>query len=336
MPLAIIGNEYDKAWNEVNNDSEIEKEAQLRETIEFAEISKAAQEKNAAKAAQGKEGQPQPQPNYVALAISASVLEERRRQAALHEKEINAMPVIASMLHLHSLVKQALLEDVRSSRLTPRVLLLFCEVRASIPTLYFLVKQAHDCSLANGDTELPYYFPGAASSSLQSAAAGAGAGGDRRMSLFNRTSFAAVAVSHTNTANHSSAVDVRPSSTVAAEEQKQNRSGESGATSISRKMRQSLIQLPSHVRSAAVKLISKGTVSEDFKRRYEEAEKDPNHIRNRLWVLLEVPQSSKEARILQLLLVFLVILSIFVLYTQTVVSLSSYGESSSSRRWNEI
>lgn len=331
MPLAIIGNEYDKAWNEVIQDKEISREAQLRETIEFAEKAKAAQEKSGAKA-QGKDAPA----HYVALAISASVLEERRRQAALNEKEINAMPVIASLLHTQSLVKQALVEGVRSSRMTPRVLLLFCEVRASIPTLYFLIKQAHDCSLGNGDTELPYYFPGASASALQQIAVGPTAGGgDRRMSLFNRTTFsAAVAASHTNNAihrPHNNAVDVRPSSTVGAavEEQKQNSTSGSGATTLSRKVRQSLIQLPSHVRTAATKLITKGTVSEDFKRRYEEAEKNPNHFRNRLWVLLEVPQSSKEARILQLLLVFLVILSIFVLYTQTVISLSSYGDAES-------
>eukprot|EP01035_Chromulina_nebulosa_P038007 gene38007-51328_t len=70
MPLAIIGNEYDKAWNEVNTDSEIEKEVQLRETIAFAEKAKAALEKNAAKVVPGKDAQPQP--HYIALAISAS------------------------------------------------------------------------------------------------------------------------------------------------------------------------------------------------------------------------------------------------------------------------
>jgi hypothetical protein len=330
MPLAIIGNEYDKAWNEVNTAGEIEKETQLKESIEFVEKAKASQEKKKGTVAK----EPNAPADYVALAISSTVLEERRRQAAQNEKEINSMPVMSSLVHMRTLVKQALAEGVRSARMTPRVLLLFCEVRAWIPTLYFLIKQAYD----NGeqtDNELPYYFPGATLESQTFNSAAPDGGQTRRMSLFNRNTVTAAVASTLEKAvgRSHTAADIRPSSIVATEEQSQDSSSSravepsgSGGSSISRKVRQSLIQLPSHVHAAATKLISNGTVSDDFKKRFEEAQKDPTHIRNRLWILLEVPQSSKEARILQLLLVFLVVLSIFVLYTQTVLELSSYGE----------
>lgn len=43
--------------------------------------------------------------------------------------------------------------------------------------------------------------------------------------------------------------------------------------------------------------------------------------------MLEVPQSSFEARCLQLVLILLICISIFSLYTQTIVNLSDYGES---------
>jgi hypothetical protein len=69
------------------------------------------------------------------------------------------------------------------------------------------------------------------------------------------------------------------------------------------------------------------SVSEQFLNRMKKISENPDSLRSRIWILLEIPHSSKEARALQLLIVALVCLSIFILYTQTITSMSLYGES---------
>lgn len=71
------------------------------------------------------------------------------------------------------------------------------------------------------------------------------------------------------------------------------------------------------------------TMSEEVVERLKKVAEDPTRLRNRLWVLLEFPHSSKEARALQILLIFLICLSIFIMYTQTITSLTLYGENTS-------
>lgn len=77
---------------------------------------------------------------------------------------------------------------------------------------------------------------------------------------------------------------------------------------------------------AAPDIEKKGS-DHDFTRNMERALDNPESIRTRLWMLLEFPHSSNGARILQLFLLFLILLSVFMLYTQTVPSFGSYGES---------
>lgn len=68
------------------------------------------------------------------------------------------------------------------------------------------------------------------------------------------------------------------------------------------------------------------TVTDDFVDRMAQVSRDPNSLRSRIWIMLELPSSSREARALQLLLIFLISLSIFSLYTQTVTRFTRYGE----------
>ncbi len=94
-----------------------------------------------------------------------------------------------------------------------------------------------------------------------------------------------------------------------------------------RKKRTSLYVKLLHVIGVSDKESRRRSVSEQFLNRMKKISENPDSIRSRIWILLEIPQSSKEARALQLLIVALVCLSIFILYTQTITSLSLYGES---------
>lgn len=68
------------------------------------------------------------------------------------------------------------------------------------------------------------------------------------------------------------------------------------------------------------------TGSEEFYHHVSMLARDPNSLRNRLWMLLEIPNSSWEAKVLQFVLIFLISFSIFILYTQTITNLTLYGE----------
>ncbi len=74
--------------------------------------------------------------------------------------------------------------------------------------------------------------------------------------------------------------------------------------------------------------IASKDVSDSFNRKMEHALENPETFRTRLWMLLEFPHSSKGARGLQIILLSIILLSVLMLYTQTVPSLGSYGESS--------
>jgi len=80
---------------------------------------------------------------------------------------------------------------------------------------------------------------------------------------------------------------------------------------------------------AAPDIANKGnTNAEDFTRKMERALDNPDSFRTRLWIILEFPHSSKGARILQIFLLCLILFSVMMLYTQTVPTFGSYGESS--------
>ena len=66
----------------------------------------------------------------------------------------------------------------------------------------------------------------------------------------------------------------------------------------------------------------------EFARNMERAVRNPKSIRTKIWMIMEFPHSSKGARLLQYFLLFLIMLSVLMLYTQTLPTFSDYGEGS--------
>lgn len=73
--------------------------------------------------------------------------------------------------------------------------------------------------------------------------------------------------------------------------------------------------------------LRKKNVDDEFLHKVEMVSKDPTALRSRIWIMLELPFSSNEARMLQYIFILLITTSVFVLFTQAVVNLSQYGES---------
>eukprot|EP01032_Pedospumella_encystans_P017450 gene17450-19885_t len=80
--------------------------------------------------------------------------------------------------------------------------------------------------------------------------------------------------------------------------------------------------------SGIEELRARTSSSVEFDRQVRILSQNPKSLRNRLWILLEIPNSSREAKIVQIVLIFLISFSIFILYTQTITNLTLYGESS--------
>lgn len=80
---------------------------------------------------------------------------------------------------------------------------------------------------------------------------------------------------------------------------------------------------------AAPDIANKGDMinDKDFARKMARALDNPDSFRTRIWIILEFPHSSKGARALQVFLMCLILMSVLMLYTQTVPSFGSYGES---------
>ena len=64
----------------------------------------------------------------------------------------------------------------------------------------------------------------------------------------------------------------------------------------------------------------------EFTKNMERAVKNPKALRTKLWMLMELPSSSRPARFIQIYLIILIILSVLVLYTETLASFSHYNE----------
>lgn len=89
-----------------------------------------------------------------------------------------------------------------------------------------------------------------------------------------------------------------------------------------------LNRLKKLVGSQAIEELRVRAGSADFDHQVKLLTQDPTSLKTRLWILLELPHSSKEAKTIQFILIFLISFSIFVLYTQTITNLTHYGESS--------
>lgn len=65
----------------------------------------------------------------------------------------------------------------------------------------------------------------------------------------------------------------------------------------------------------------------DFSQNMERAVQNPKALRTKLWMLMELPSSSRAARWIQMYLLLLIMLSVLILYTQTLPSFTTYSES---------
>lgn len=64
----------------------------------------------------------------------------------------------------------------------------------------------------------------------------------------------------------------------------------------------------------------------DFQVMMKKVAHDPGSLRNRMWMLLELHHSSREARIVHFMVLFLIVLSILVLFTETLATWATFGE----------
>jgi hypothetical protein len=75
-------------------------------------------------------------------------------------------------------------------------------------------------------------------------------------------------------------------------------------------------------------IIGKGAKNLDFRKKMIRAARNPNSFQSKVWMLLELPHSSNYALALRSFLVVLIFLSVATLYSQTLTSLSTFGEQS--------
>eukprot|EP01038_Epipyxis_sp_PR26KG_P010778 gene10778-14473_t len=66
--------------------------------------------------------------------------------------------------------------------------------------------------------------------------------------------------------------------------------------------------------------------TEEFIAQMQIISEDPTSLKSKIWILLEIHNSSIAARILQFILISLIFVSIFMLFTQTLTDFSHYGE----------
>jgi len=71
----------------------------------------------------------------------------------------------------------------------------------------------------------------------------------------------------------------------------------------------------------------------EFVRNFDRALKNPSAIRTKVWMLLEFPHSSPGAKALQIFLIILILISVLMLYTQTLPSMYDYGEGTNMCGW---
>lgn len=69
-----------------------------------------------------------------------------------------------------------------------------------------------------------------------------------------------------------------------------------------------------------------GYNSSEFVERYNEVMAQPDLWKNQLWVVLEMPNNSRLGRGISYFLATCIIITVFILYTQTMQSLTKYGE----------
>jgi len=399
MPLAIIGNEYDKAWNQVKEDLQLKEERRMKEDLERKE----RQDANDRFRTDTMRTRSLPANTLLADTAStaavttttSSAAAASQKKASQRELSVAAHPTMQALHHMRALVHTALVEGRLCSRITPRLLLLLCEVRAWLPSFYLTLKQTFD--MVYGDP-LPDHFPWAIKSLglghsgdtekengqlgtevAPTAVVAAAGGGRRRMSLFSKPAASSTAhhpnpnssdiagmemverrhsnsnhtshghnnphPTHRNSHDHHSSKDLThtphtlhrhssstPSASLLATTDKKNYNDDDEqypepSVPIVERVKGAIQSMPQSLRNMALNAMSRRTVADDFMERLEQAYANPNSFRNRMWILLELPQSSSEARMLQFLLVVLVVVSIFSLFTQTILKLTPYGES---------
>lgn len=351
MPLAIIGNEYQDAWSEVN--VKIRKKADLR----ALRLKIAASALVSRRPHHGHRNSKGADPSSSAL-LSADEKEKEEEKKLLSDsqlissyhnlenslntliKELNKSCDQNTALALHG---KTVSSTVKTSRMSPMVLLHFLQFRANIPPFLGCARGAMSFV---SNTEKALSQP-AQRLSLMRRFSSIGNQGvkvantvvDKAASAVNQLSRGTmIAPSNTNeTPTHKHSMFGQSNKDIEASEQTNlsSKSSSKGVGSIMVHMRSAMLVSNRSVKGMLGALgFSEEEArlrgdSSEFAIMMERAMKRPNSYKSRIWKLLEAPHSSNEARFLQVFLLFLICASIFVLYTETMTSLSYYGEDAS-------
>ena len=374
MPLAIIGNEYDNAWNEVVAErEEAERLAKEKEQklLSILNGSTGQHHQIGGTSASGVEETSSGAATVPVVVSSESEEEDKARRGLEADKaKVVGDPVVT----VHKMIrenicslKSACGDDddatddaavvgasirVTSQKkfLSPMLLLHYCELCGNLQFLInsmrsqfaFLVK--HHLQQLQSDLLV----------APTTTATTTGTGSHRRMSLFSHGKASADkrepkvvrereretglnAIEEEDDDDEGGAhvknkADVAPAPVVVRRSSTDLRSSiaerllnrtQSGRTRVS--LYAKMLKLVGNVDDVERKRSRTG--SDEFIEQMNRHTKDPDSLRTRIWVMLEFPNSSIEARCIQIILLILIIWSVFMLYTQTVTSLTLYGES---------
>lgn len=382
MPLAIIGNEYDNAWNEVVAErEEAERLAKEKEQKLLSILGSTGQHHQIGSGVEETSNGAATVP--VVVSSESEEADKARRGLETDKAKVVGDPVVTvhkmireNICSLKSICGDSDDDDatddatvvgaeirVTSQRkfLSPMLLLHYCELCGNLQFLInsmrsqfaFLVK--HHLQQLQSDLLLA---PTTAAGTATTTAPG-GTGTHRRMSLFNHgkasadkrepkavrereremglnaieeedddeeggahvNNKAAVAPAPAPVVVRRSSTDLR--SSIAERLLNRTQSGRKTSTRIS--LYAKMLKLVGSVDDVERKRSRTG--SEEFFEQMNRHTKDSDSLRTRIWVMLEFPNSSIEARCIQIILLILIIWSVFMLYTQTVTSLTLYGES---------
>lgn len=301
MPLAIIGNEYEDAWNEASNREwrRDQKSLGLGLGLEVA-----ASDDNTVKPeaeAEGKGG---------VVGNGESDKEDKEKaeeddEALVHkihqERRAANCPLIKSHLRLIELVDRCQAELEAHTRVTPFLLLSFSSIKYSLKSLVGHLTEAIEMVESPRNTA-----------------------GNEIVDLLKKRRLSRRMVSLSRFANSNNALD--------SIKQTADELGQIFAFSFTKK---EIYELFVNTRRAIASFFSipylggyKPLSYKALTTLRQTQALDKKNWRARLWVLLEQSDSSRQSRLSQLILIGMISLSIIILYTETFISFSHYGENS--------
>jgi len=323
MPLAIIGNEYEEAWSEVQERIEREKkerEAAARKRQELLKkyytplrLEGGGSDGLAGSGVDGKTDAA----NEKEKGVKGKKVKDGPSDAELLQIAANNSVIMETLRNFTAKVSELKNEAEYATRLTPVVLMHLLEIRAWLNPLTQHIKLAVDV-LANDALAVQNVTNANAA--------------PRRLSVLGGTVKAFTVGVGGGTSQPNPPAAIVASSTPAV-------AGSGGARQLipepSKSMWNSIMSVLGFANShAAVRPSGLGgnessqSVAEiETQKRLAEVALNPHFVKSRIWMIMEMPRSSREARTLQLLLISLILLSIFMLYTETLTSFKTYGES---------